>query len=448
MGNKEKKISNSNQLTVLDLFAGAGGMSTGFEKAGYKILAAVEYDPRIKETYEYNHPETKLIVGDIREISVNQDIKNGKYDLEHAIGNVKCDIIVGGPPCQGFSMAGNRIRKEKNFFQDERNLLFLEYFRMVKILKPKVFVIENVPGILNYNNGKTREEIIEKFNSIGYDIHTKVLTASDFGVPQIRKRAFIIGNNVGIEPETLFPTKSDCLIASSTVEDAIGDLPDLKPGESIEPFEKNAYKDKITEYQKLMRVENGKVFNHASSKPSDKTIEILKQIKQGQGIKDLPEQYHTKSVHSGAYGRMVSNKASYTLTTRLNTPSVGRITHPKENRTISPREAARIQSFDDSYRFFGNITSLGILVENNHFYPSEMIHATIFQDCHSWPTLNIPTFRDCRFLESCTFHTNNSLKSARISIVYPCISDNTLNLEMVFLIQQLHRLVQLFQRMR
>lgn len=359
-----KKNINTNEMTVLDLFAGAGGMSSGFQKAGFKVTAAIEYDSRIKETYLYNHPSTKLIVGDIRKVAVNSDIKNAEYDIGELFENTTCDIIIGGPPCQGFSMAGNRIRQNKSFFNDERNRLFLEYFRMVKSLKPKVFVIENVTGILNYDGGRTRDEIMEKFKSIGYQIHSEILLAADYGVPQLRKRAFFIGNNLGIDSKELFPEKTHTVDNYTTVWDAIGDLPNIEPGESFEPFSIEDYAGSASSYQKLMRLKEGKVFNHSSSKPSDKTIEILSLINEGQGIKDLPEKYHTRSVHSGAYGRMERGKPSYTLTTRLNTPSVGRITHPLVHRTITPREAARIQSFDDSYKFFGNITSLGIQIGN------------------------------------------------------------------------------------
>lgn len=354
------------KLNVLDLFAGAGGMSSGFSKAGFNIVAAIEHDKRIKDTYIHNHPTTKLIIDDIRNVSVNKDILNSSYDMIEIFENSgqECDIIIGGPPCQGFSMAGNRIRKGVDFFSDERNLLFLEYYRMVNALNPKVFIIENVQGILNYNNGKTAEEIRTKFESIGYNVHSKVLCAADFGVPQLRNRAFFIGNNIGLDSKSLFPDESHSPSEYLKVWDAIGDLPLLEPGEKLDPFTIKDYKQLESDFQNKMRSKKNLIFNHSSSTPKASTIEILKLIKQGEGVKDLPEEYHTGSVHSGAYGRMESNKPSYTITTRLNTPSVGRITHPFEHRTITPREAARIQSFDDSYRFFGNITSLGIQIGN------------------------------------------------------------------------------------
>lgn len=354
------------KFTVLDLFAGAGGLSNGFEKAGFNIVAAVEYDKRIEKTYLYNHPNTKLFVDDIRNVAGSEKDKRSVESIESVFKekSVECDVIVGGPPCQGFSMAGNRIRKDFNFFKDKRNYLFLEYYRMVKDLNPKFFVIENVPGILNYNNGSVKDEIIEKFEALGYNVTSKVLSANEFGVPQIRKRAFFIGNRLGIDSEELFPSPEKNPKKFVNAWDAIGDLPEVLPGEGSEKISTKNYNDRFSNYQKLMRTSEKFIFNHVSSKPTKKTIKILSLIKEGQGIKDLPREYHTKSIHSGAYGRIDRAKPSYTITTRINTPSVGRITHPLQNRTITPREASRLQSFDDSYRFFGNITSLGIQIGN------------------------------------------------------------------------------------
>lgn len=362
----KKRNDDVSKLNVLDLFAGAGGMSSGFSKAGYNIVAAIEYDKRIKETYIGNHPMTKLIIDDIRNVSADKDVKDSSYDMKGIFKSLdkKCDIIIGGPPCQGFSMAGNRIRNGVDFFSDKRNLLFLEYYRMVKALMPKVFIIENVQGILNYNNGKTAEEIKTKFEALGYNVHSELLCAAEYGVPQLRKRAFFIGNKIGLESKNLFPEPTHAPESYIKVWEAIGDLPQLEPGIKLDPFAVKDYKLSESVFQNKMRSNKNLVYNHSSSCPSPKTIEILKLIKPGEGIKDLPKSYHTGSVHSGAYGRMDPNKPSYTITTRLNTPSVGRITHPFKHRTITPREAARIQSFDDSYRFFGNITSLGIQIGN------------------------------------------------------------------------------------
>ena len=343
-------------INALDLFAGAGGLSTGMEMANINVVAAVEFNQQIADTYIRNHKSTEMIVGDIRSVDVDR-IKSIFEEKK-----IECDLIFGGPPCQGFSMAGRRIRAKCSFLSDERNYLFKEYIRMVAGLNPKVFVIENVPGILNYADGAIKDEIFSTFESMGYQIEARVLCAADYGVPQTRHRAVFIGNRLGITPSVLFPDKTKTSKNYTTIRDAISDLPVLKAGTGKEI----TYYDKNTdnEYQLLMRSKQGFTYNHVSSHHKPETLEILSMLKEGQTMKDLPEKYHTKSVHSGAYGRMIYDKPAYTLTTRLNTPSVGRITHPEQNRTITPREAARIQSFPDDYEFIGDITSVGIQIGN------------------------------------------------------------------------------------
>lgn len=355
-------------IGALDLFAGAGGFSIGMKNAGFNIIAAVEFNPKIAETYKYNHKNTILIVDDIINVSaskedpINNISSNNIQDI-FCKKNTSCDIIFGGPPCQGFSMSGYRIRNNIPFLEDKRNFLFKEFIRMVKFLKPKVFVIENVPGILNYDNGSVKNEIFQTFNNLGYDIEAKVLCAADYGVPQLRNRAFFIGNRIGIKSNDLFPEITHTKENYISVYDAIDDIPPINAGEGLE--EVRYYKDSdLTEYQYKLRGNNKLLYNHLSPKHKKETIKIISMIKQGQTMKDLPEHMKTKSVHSGAYGRMEGSKPAYTLTTRLNTPSVGRITHPTQHRTITPREAARIQSFPDNFRFIGDITSIGMQIGN------------------------------------------------------------------------------------
>lgn len=369
MGSKiNKKIYNA-----LDLFCGAGGFSIGMEQAGFNIVASVEFNPQIAETYKYNNPQTHLIIDDIRHIKASKDDidismpvhEHGFQDIKQIFDKNKliCDIIFGGPPCQGFSMAGRRIRTNARFLEDDRNYLFKEFIRMVKYLKPKVFVIENVPGILNYNDGAVKRDIYDTFSELGYDVHAEVLCAADYGVPQMRKRAIFIGNNLGLSSTDFFPPSTHSKDKYVSVMDAISDLPELNAGEGTEDinYPTNVV---LTDYQCKLVNPKGLIYNHISSQHKPETIELLKMINEGQTMKDLPEEYRTKSVHSGAYGRMEGNSPAYTLTTRLNTPSVGRITHPKQHRTITPREAARIQSFPDRYKFLGDITSLGMQIGN------------------------------------------------------------------------------------
>lgn len=354
-----------NKITAIDLFSGAGGFSLGMEQSGINVKVAIEFDSDIAKTYSYNHPDTIMINEDIRNIKVNEkDPTNGKLSLENEIDLEDIDLIFGGPPCQGFSMSGYRIRKNNSFFDDDRNKLFLDFYRFVKYIKPKVFIIENVPGILNYDNGSVKDEIYTKFSDLGYNISSKIFSAENFGVPQKRKRALFIGNNLGLDSHIFFPEETHTEEDFVTVWDAISDLPALENRQVIEPTKYTI--ESQTTYQESMRDYKGNLLNnHVPSKHTKKTIEILKMIKPGQTMKDLPERLRTKSVHSGAYGRMEKNQPSYTITTRLNTPSVGKITHPIENRTITPREAARLQSFPDNYKFLGNITTVGIQIGNS-----------------------------------------------------------------------------------
>ncbi|MCT7447163.1 DNA cytosine methyltransferase [Aliarcobacter skirrowii] len=357
-----------NKINALDLFAGAGGFSVGMEKSGLNVVAAVEFNPKIAETYKYNHLNTELIVDDIMNIAAsNKDPLSeiSQKNIKEIFDNKSCtcDVIFGGPPCQGFSMSGYRIRNKTPFLEDKRNLLFKEFIRMVKYLNPKVFVIENVPGILNYDDGSVKGEIFLAFKKLGYDIEAKVLCAADYGVPQLRNRAFFIGNRIGIDSNELFPEQTHIKENYITISDAISDIPSLNAGENFGELEYTKNHG-LTEYQSRLRGDNKILYNHSSTKHKNETLKILSMIKQGQTMKDLPENLRTKSVHSGAYGRMEENKPAYTLTTRLNTPSVGRITHPTQDRTITPREAARIQSFPDSFKFIGDITSIGMQIGN------------------------------------------------------------------------------------
>jgi DNA (cytosine-5)-methyltransferase 1 len=347
-------MEKEEKLTLIDLFAGCGGISEGFSQAGYDIVSAVEFDQQIANTLQKNHINTKIIVDDICNISSTNLVENHKT----------IDVIAGGPPCQGFSMAGRRIRGSGAFLNDPRNNLFKEFYRVVSEIKPKIFIMENVPGILNINNGEVKHNILKLFKSVGYKTSYKVLLASEYGVPQLRKRAYFIGNNFGIDSEELFPPKThgtdlkDCI----SIEDAIFDLPFINEGEGKY---KSTY-DKIAKsnYQKQMRGSNIDLYNHISSKHDPKTLSIMKMIKEGKGMRDLPSKYRTKSVHSGAYGRMLRTKPAYTITTRFDTPPVGRVTHPILNRSITAREAARIQSFPDRFIFYGSKTSIGKQIGN------------------------------------------------------------------------------------
>lgn len=320
-------------VKVIDLFAGVGGLSLGFEQKGFNVVLANEYDASIAEAYQANHPKTKMIVGDITTL-----------DLEKTFGAYKgkISVIIGGPPCQGFSQKGQR-----KTIHDKRNFLFKYYVDVVSLVKPKYFVMENVPNLLTSEKGFFKKEIEELFNSIGYSLNSGVLNASDYGVPQSRRRAVIIGKLNSTAPQLPIP-----LPDTTTIWDAISDLSYLDSGEGAEeqPYAKPAQ----SEYQKMLRGDSTILYNHVATKHSSLTLERLSLIPPNSGKEVLPKEHLTKSIYSGTWTRMRKDEVSVTITTRFDTPSSGKFTHPYLNRAITVREAARIQSFPDSFKFIGN----------------------------------------------------------------------------------------------
>ncbi len=343
-------------MKVIDLFAGVGGLSSGFRKAGYDIVLANEIDKSISDSYKKNHPDTLMI---------NDDIKNFIPYLDEL--NDKVDVIIGGPPCQGFSMAGARIRKKNAFLEDPRNFLFRNYFEVVQKVEPKYFIMENVPGMLSMSNGKIIEEIENLFSDETnfkkgkYYIYKQVLCASDYGVPQDRHRLIIFGSKKKINFKKAFEETKNRMIKSgeikkATIYDAISDLNYLSSGEG--DFEQD-YKNKpLTEYQKERRKNSKILYNHKATTHNKVAIDRINELKPGGRRLDLKEGKNIKSVHSGAYGRMRWEDLSKTIITRFDTPSSGVYIHPEQARTITPREAARLQSFDDDFIFYGNKSSV------------------------------------------------------------------------------------------
>lgn len=318
---------------VIDLFAGVGGLSLGFEKKGFDVVLANEYDASIATSYIANHKNTKMIVGDITSL-----------DLEDTFGKLAgtIDVVIGGPPCQGFSQKGQR-----KTIHDERNFLFKYYVSVVELVKPKYFVMENVPNLLTAEGGYFRHEIEELFNKLGYSLEYGVLNASDYGIPQNRRRAVIIGKLDGYAPKLPVPKRNNV-----TIWDAISDLAYLESGEGSEEQE---YKYPAeSDYEKMLRKDSSKLFNHIATKHSPLALERLALIPPNAGREVLPEEHLTKSIYSGTWTRMKKDEISVTITTRFDTPSSGKFTHPFLNRAITVREAARIQSFPDNFHFVGN----------------------------------------------------------------------------------------------
>lgn len=338
---------------VIDLFAGCGGFSVGFEDAGFSITKAVEFDKQIASTYAANHGNTTLIVDDI-----------GKVDNEKYFSKGEAPVIVGGPPCQGFSMAGARIRAN-GFIDDPRNYLFKHYVNVVKIVRPKVFVLENVKGILTMKGGDIFKEIVKTFSSPDtfggdrYYLHYKVVHAVMYGIPQKRERVVVIGRlNKDFDVDKLFEKTKKKISKDNphffdavTVNDAIGDLPQPESDGIV-----TVRPEALSEYAKSLNRGVAEIKNHNATHHSALATNRMHRVHGGENWTVLDETIN--SVHSGAYGRLVSDGLSATITTRFDTPSGGRFTHPTEDRTITPREAARIQSFPDSFTFLGSRTSI------------------------------------------------------------------------------------------
>lgn len=318
---------------VIDLFAGVGGLSLGFEKKGFDVVLANEYDASIAESYTANHKNTKMIVGDITSL-----------DLKNTFGKIagEIDVVIGGPPCQGFSQKGQR-----KTIHDERNFLFKYYVSVVELVKPKYFVMENVPNLLTAEGGYFRREIEELFNKLEYSLEYGVLNAADYGVPQNRRRAVIIGKLGGAAPKIPAPKGNKV-----TIWDAISDLAYLESGEGSE--EQDYKYPAKSDYEKILREGSSKLFNHKATKHSPLALERLALIPPNAGREVLPEKHLTKSIYSGTWTRMKKDEISVTITTRFDTPSSGKFTHPFLNRAITVREAARIQSFPDDFHFVGN----------------------------------------------------------------------------------------------
>ena len=319
--------------TVIDLFAGVGGLSLGFEMEGFDILLANEFDQSIATAYKENHKSTNVVVGDITSL-----------DLSKVFGEYvnKIDVVIGGPPCQGFSQKGQR-----KTINDERNFLFKHYVEVVKFVKPKYFVMENVPNLLTAEKGFFLNEIKGLFKDYGYSIRYGILNAADYGVPQNRRRAIIIGKYLANPPELPLPCKQKV-----TIWDAISDLAYLESGEG--EFEQEYRNSPKSDYEKKMRKESKILYNHMATKHSALALERLSLIPPNAGKEVLPKKHITKSVYSGTWSRMKQNDVAVTITTRFDTPSSGKFTHPFLNRAITVREAARLQSFPDTFKFIGS----------------------------------------------------------------------------------------------
>lgn len=320
---------NKKTYNVIDLFCGCGGLSLGFESAGFNVLLGIDMWEDALVTYRRNHKNGNTLCADLATLHVEE--------VDKSINHEKVDVIIGGPPCQGFSIAGKRI------VDDDRNKLYKSFVRMVAYFKPKAFVLENVPNILSIGEGAVREAIIKDFSELGYKVTYKVLLAADYGVPQNRRRAIFVGMLEG--KEFVFPAPT--VEQPVTSKEAVSDLPE----EGIEDGG-NYPSPPLTDYQRLMRQGCERLYNHEITIHNDRTKEIIAMVPDGGNYKDLPvELQNTRKVHI-AWTRLNSKRPSITIDT-------GHFHHfhYEYNRVPSARESARFQSFPDSFVFIGNKTS-------------------------------------------------------------------------------------------
>lgn len=355
------------KIKILDLFAGAGGFGLGFRLANnqFKVICSLEVDKWAVETLKTNNVEQQKIIHD--------DIRN--FDTDDKIRSAckrRPDVIIGGPPCQGFSYAGPAKDPK-----DPRNSLFKNFAHWVDVLQPKVFVIENVRGLLTGKNEKGEKviDIIKKtFTKIGYTIKIWELNAANFGVPQNRERIFIVGNKSGVEISApgwthFLPTekkqlngKAKNLKRAINVQRAIGDLPKLKAGEGQEESE---FKTKPrSEFQKLSRGDTDKLYNHVTMVHTKRMVQRYEQILNGLSLEEIPAEYQVRkrngngklsdSEYNSNYRHLKPDMIAYTIPASFYSNFV----HPKQPRNITSREAARLQSFPDNYIFKGKRTQI------------------------------------------------------------------------------------------
>ncbi|MDA3883380.1 MAG: DNA (cytosine-5-)-methyltransferase [Bacteroidales bacterium] len=319
----------SRTLKYIDLFSGAGGFSLGFDNKGFHNVFSVDIESSFCETYNYNFPNHNLIQKDVCEVTDSEL----KYLKEYG----KIDVVIGGPPCQGYSIAGNIGRK---FIEDPRNRLFKEFVRVVKVVEPTYFVMENVARLYNHNKGNTRIEIIKDFENLGYKVECEILNSADYGVPQVRKRVIFIGTKNS--QKILFPKKE--IDKYVTVKEALSSYPKLESGQE------------------------SKIPNHIAMSHSEQMLQKMSFVSDGGDKNEIPEHIRPKSGDVRKYIKYSSNKPSVTVTGDMR-----KIFHYEQNRALTVRELAKLQSFPDDFVFKGTKISQQQQVGNS--VPPKMAEA-------------------------------------------------------------------------
>jgi DNA (cytosine-5)-methyltransferase 1 len=347
-------MDNNKIYKMVDLFAGCGGLSLGLEQAGFTPWFVNEIMPAFCTTYKRNHnlPDSHYYVGDINELNKQLD------DYKELLTDIT--LVCGGPPCQCFSMA-NRQR----IIDDPRNNLYKAYLFFLSKIRPKFFIMENVKGMSN--KIKEIEENFKEYLGDEYKFDYALLKAQDYGVPQNRERVFIIGIRKDLDLEWNYP-EGDCEEPLSIFH-AISDLPPVGEGETVTEYTVGPMND----YQRLMRGDSQKITQHFCGFYGDKIRTVIQNVAEGEGKNDfndkvdaglIDRKYYLTSGYGNTYGRLERNKPSTTITNNLATPSALRCIHYEQNRALTPREGARIQSFPDWYHFEGNRTEVARQVGN------------------------------------------------------------------------------------
>ncbi len=387
-------------MRIVDLFSGAGGLTFGFyyrirnntfvRNRKNSFAFANEFDVQAAKAFSENYPDITMLNKDIKSLT--------ECEIKELIGEKPVDLIIGGPPCQSFSTVGQRV-------YDEKAMMYEEYLRILRIVRPKMFLFENVKGILsmrekfyktdkegnilyevteNKETGSKRKKPIvdhygdkvidsinNKFSNIdkefGYVVYKKTLNAVDFGIPEHRERVFIVGIRNDIDIQWEFPVANNC--EKLSIKDAISDLPIVKEGESKTKY----VAPPKNEYQKLMRNGSNELTCHFCGVYGDKIRTVIKNVKQGQGKDDfnklvtlgkVDKKYRLTSGFANTYGRLVENQPCTTITNNMTTPSALRCIHYKQNRALTPREGARIQSFPDWFHFEGSKANITTQIGN------------------------------------------------------------------------------------
>jgi len=347
-------------MRVLDTFSGAGGFSLGFEMAGFEIAGAIEVDKWATDTFSLNHPEAMVVKDDVTRFS--------DKDIVDIFGPLRPDVIIGGPPCQGFSVANSNAGDPK----DPRNSLFKEFVRFGAILKPEIMIMENVPNLLKAKTASgelVKDIVIKALSDLGYSVQVSILSATDFGVPQIRKRVFFIASKTLLQNPFPLATHEispgshlamgNKLLPTPTLWDAISDLPVLSAGEGGEVQEYDC--DPKTELQSALRNGSDKLHNHKAMNHSKRVVERFASMDAGQSGSDVaahlrPKKRNTNEFSEKVYDqnnrRMFADRPCHTIAASF----YANFVHPFQNRNFTAREGARIQTFPDTYTFLGKPT--------------------------------------------------------------------------------------------